>query len=227
MGFTVACNRFDKGFSGPQNRLSTAAGTTAGAGAGLRRVFRIFPLAICCRGQREWGCVDNPFIVEVRKTADWKDELDELLRQEARGRKDQAKELEVDNKAKEANKQEAIKFVNGTCLQAFREIEKGFQERNMSAHVVIEPAGTKISITIERHGAEPAEKMQFKYEIDVFCDAVEPRPEVTWQNTGHKPLLSGVPYAIRRDGRVLDIDAITKEDIIGDFRKAYKRTFSA
>jgi len=149
---------------------------------------------------------------------DWKRELDELLKRERQQREERERGLQQRKNATEQNRKKAIEFIKATVLPAFKELEKGFQERDMYVHSQIDDkTGTSMSIEVRRQGEGVTEPMQFQYEIDVVHDASRIVPE---------GVIAGVRHRIKTADHELSIDEITKEDVIRDFMEAYKGTFS-
>ena len=148
---------------------------------------------------------------------DWKEELDELLQQEQQQRESRERGVQQRKNATEQNRKKAIDFVNDVCLRAFRELEKGFQERTIPVELHVEPTGSSISIQVGRQGEEGTEIRQFQYVVNVSSSASGIEQEV---------VTSGGKHRIQKAARTLSVDEITKDDVIRDFMQAYKRTFS-
>jgi len=150
--------------------------------------------------------------------ADWKEELDELLRQKQQRQEEQAREKQQTEKVVKQNEQKARDFVYAVPLRAFKELEKGLQERGMFTHSHIGETGTSISIEVDPQGELATEIKHFQYIINVTYDASEIVTQVVCTSCGAHP--------IQRDGRILNIDEIAEKDVIGDFWQAFKHSFT-
>ncbi|MBN1362554.1 MAG: hypothetical protein JW993_18295 [Sedimentisphaerales bacterium] len=152
--------------------------------------------------------------------ADWK-ELDDLLKQEQQQQQAHANTVQQQRNAAEQNKQKAIGFVNDIALPAFRELEKGFKERNLPAHIERGEEGTSIRITVQRQGEGMTELKPFTYAIEVSYSANGIKPEVV-SSVGRWS-----PQKVDRKLTASEIRIpIEKEDIIKDCLRAFVKTFA-
>jgi len=148
---------------------------------------------------------------------DWKKQLDELLKQEQEQEEAQGKAVQQQKNAAEQNRKKAIEFVNDIVLPAFRELERGFQDRGLPARTDRENTGTSILIEVRRQGEGVAELKAFQYAINVSYDAFGIRPEVA---------CSIGKWPIEKHCRTTNAGEIKASDIINDFLQAYSKTFS-
>ena len=132
--------------------------------------------------------------------ADWKNELDDVLRQKKQQQQERTKREQQERMAVEQNREKAIEFVKSIVDPAFRELEKELHKHGTTANV-LPLSSTSVTIHVP----------PFQYSIDVGVSVSGVYPEVT--------SISGSRYtsnrSILKDGRVLSIDEITKDDIKG------------
>jgi hypothetical protein len=162
----------------------------------------------------------TPFVGGL-KMKDWKEDLAEWLRQDQRQREEQARAAEQQRDAVEQNRRKAIEFVDGVVVPAFAELEKGLPDLAMIAHVERGEKGTSILITVQRLGEGVTEGKSFQYAINASYDANGITPEVV--TPGPQRTLQKVDQTLTASDIVIPIE---KADIIEDFMRAFKKTFS-
>ena len=156
---------------------------------------------------------------------DWEKEVESLLRGEQQQREDRSSKAQRERETKEENRKKAIAFIQGVALRALKTLESGLQKRNLAARVRIADDGTSTAIAIERQGERTKETKRFEYVICAIYTASEVTTKVIDISLPHIRTTHISDAGIQRDGRTLNIDEITEDDIIKDFMEAFSSTF--